>query len=699
MQKRALILFLVGFHFLLNGQTIIDTDHFNNPLPFEHIHFFTDRDLYLSGEPIWFRADIQLDKHTTDLSKIIYVELFNAEQKSIVHKKYRINQNQAQGVLEIPSEFLSGTYYIRAYTNYSKNFSVDNYFLGAVQIINPRIGLPPLEKGNKKDAIRTEIQENIAAPISISTQATNNGQQIVSISQQKALPANKNYTLELANNQVQTLSQTEFQFNGLQTQIVLPKSKIGFEGLYYLILKDETGDIVAINAYCTNETASKEAQFSGEETHFKKRQKVSIPINKWNANEYTTLGIKVVQKGTVFSQMEKFKSYLDEPNLLFSFLKTQFNPKDLTSTEQEIILQTLNNKLKEKDFRSLFYTLKPTQLKWIPEVRDIGLSGIVVNKRTQEPLENVPVYLSIFKKNPQIHIYESRKDGSFFFSLNNFENEQDVFLCPLFENADELELKVNKDFYPVFPKLKALPLSIDSTDTDLIELMMIAAQTAKAYELIPMDQDKSISHLPYSFENPQISVVLDDYIETPTLEIVFKELVPSVRVKKRKDIYSLAIFDSERELYYNDPLILVDEVPVFNVNELLKISPKDIEKIEVHKSPFILGDHTINGIIMIRTFTDNFGGMVMPKSSTFFEYQTLSPSFKFKAIQYDNPSALNSRKGDFRTLLYWNPFLLKNNPISFYTSDQSGDYEVYIFGKQNNGQSINFKAFDLKVTE
>ena len=91
----------------------------------------------------------------------------------------------------------------------------------------------------------------------------------------------------------------------------------------------------------------------------------------------------------------------------------------------------------------------------------------------------------------------------------------------------------------------------------------------------------------------------------------------------------------------------------------------------------------------------------MPKSSTFFEYQTLSPSFKFKAITYEHATDLSSHTGDFRTLLYWNPFLSKkkNNPISFYTSDQSGDYEVYIFGQLNNGQSINFKAFDFTVND
>jgi len=776
MQKRALILFLFGFHFLLNGQTLIETNKLNNPLPIEQIDLVTDRDLYLSGESIWFRADISLDDNLKELSKILYIELFNAHQKSIVRKKYRIIDGFAQGILDIPSEFLSNTYFLRAYTNYTKNFGPETYFLSAIQIINPRIGLPAqinnnqlkpsiyydsnlkeasakitfsipqnlisentkaflaekqtllkecdiLENGwgmfdfipndsiqyslvfttAKNDTIKKDLIIPQPDSFLIESKLSSNGQQIVSIYQQNDIQDNttNTYTLELLNNRLHILSSSEFLLSNNKTQIVLPNSKILDPGLYYFILKDASKNILKIKAFIIDDETKVSSETLINEHSYKKRQAVAVPLNELNISEYANFGIKAVQKGTVLPIADKLKIYLDDPYLTLSYLKTQFNPSELNSVEQDIYLHILNEKLKTQEFKTLFN--EPTQsiLQWVPEVRDIGLSGIVVNKLTQKPVEDVPVYLSIFRKYPQIHIYKSRADGSFFFSLNNFESEQDVFLCPLFENVDELELKVNRDFSPIFPSLKAIPLSIDSSYTSLIEQMMISAQTAKAYSITPKNQDKSISHLPYSFENPQISVVLDDYIETPTLEMVIKELVPSVRVKKKKGNYSLSIFDSERELFYNNPLILVDEVPVFNVNELLKIKPEVIEKIEVHKSPFILGDHTINGIIIIRTFTDNFGGMVMPQSSTFFEYQTLSPSYIFKAQTYEKKDEKNSRKGDFRTLLYWNSSIQMStqSPIKFYTSDQTGEFETYIFGTLKNGQSTQFKLFNLNVVE
>ena len=104
---------------------------------------------------------------------------------------------------------------------------------------------------------------------------------------------------------------------------------------------------------------------------------------------------------------------------------------------------------------------------------------------------------------------------------------------------------------------------------------------------------------------------------------------------------------------------------------------------------------------MISTFTDNFGGMIMPKSSTFFEYQTVNPAYIFKPKTYTTAEELESKNADFRTLLYWNP-LIENDAdkmINFYTSDQTGEYEVYVFGNYKNGQPFHLKAFELEVKD
>lgn len=691
MRKRVFIIFLFGIHFLLNGQTNDMPKSFKS-LPFENINLHTDRDLYLSGETIWFSAEVSIENNLEPLSQIIYIELFNTDQKSIISKKYRIKEGHAEGALDIPSEFLSDVYFLRAYTHYNKNFSADYFFMSAIQVINPRMGLPKKTARNKIKNSKSNnfytIEEN--KPIK--------DPPLVSIYKFKKSGKNGEViTLEVRNNQLQLISLAEFPISNNPTKIAIPNSIFSYSGIHYYMLRNENDSIIKIQAFIFQDTSNHISNIKIKEKKYNQRDLVTINLEE---TKQVNIGIKVVLKGTTLPAVEKLDLYFDNPFLLISYLKNQFNPSDLTPNELNTFIQTLNRKLNIEDFIKPFYPPKATKLIWNPEIRDIGLSGITVEKQSQKPIANIPIYLSVFKDHPQIHIATTLANGSFQFSLNNLENNQDIFLCPLLDTLDNIEIKINRDFSLDFPKLNPIPLTIDSSNSKLIKDMFLTYQISKAFIDSNKSQVNFNKHLPYSFDHPEISIVLDDYIETPTMEMVFKELVPNVRVRKKNNKYTLTIFDTEQELFYSDPLILVDDVPIFNLDELMKISPKVIEKIEVHKTPFILGDHTINGIIMISSLTDNFGGMVMPESSTFFEYQTVSPAYTFKAKSYATSKELKSRSADFRTLLYWNPFIQgnKKQQVNFYSSNLSGDYEVYIFGKHDTGQFFQTKLNDFVVT-
>ncbi|MBN2237925.1 MAG: hypothetical protein JW729_10215 [Bacteroidales bacterium] len=768
MQKKLNSLFIILLLFITSGFSQ-DLEPIPANYPYENIRLTTDRDIYLSGESIWFNAQIYCTDASEINTQIIYLELFNADQKSIARHKYRVKQNQASGVMEIPSEFLSGTYFLRAYTNYNKNFAAAYYFTCTLQIINPKTGIT-LEAAPKENKIevypasysigsenehsfsfriptslraindslivlenssklktvavpkygmgRFSIMMNDSSVYSLEfkdanladqfhaldsqspdtyellTSATVNGQQIVSIKENnKLLLKNKIFSIELLNNQFQVLTKANFVFENKLAQLYLPNALTNSPGFYYMILRDAEGKPIKIQAILISENQKDNSIALLNKNDFHVRERVELTIPKKEENGSQLQGLKVVRTESILPTLLKLDLYLAQEQLLLSYLKSDFDPFSLKDEEIKALMPILNAKLNSEQMKTLLNPPAIQEIKWIPEVRDIGLSGIVIDKNTQKPMADIPVYLSVFQGFPQIHIYNSRSDGSFLFSLNNFENEQDVFLCPLFDRIDELELKVNTDFSTSFPSYPNLAQVIDSSYVTFIEQLMVASQTSQAYRIDPKLKNNSISNLPYSFENPQATVVLDDYIETPTLEMVFKELIPNVRVRKTKQQYRLEVFDSEQELMYKDPLILVDNIPIFNVNELLKISPSVIEKIELHATPFILGDHTINGIIMISTFSNNFGGMIMPKSSTFFEYQTLFPDYFFKAKSYNSKEEKEDRLADFRTLLFWKTSfdLEKESKIQFYTSDQTGEYEIQYTGKYENGQVFHSK--------
>lgn len=696
MNKTILFFFVFGIHFILHGQRIIETDS-TLALPFEQINLSTDKDIYLSGETIWFTANISLENSKEAMSKVIYIELFNKNKSLIIKRKFNVIDDLVQGTIDIPNEFLSEVYYLRAYTLYNKNFPVERFYVSALQIINPKKGIPFKEESEQVNLLAN------SKPIShlIEIKMPKNGMQFVSISKTNFSSENlETLSLELQNKLMETISLAHFSLNTTKLTVAFPDTSFLNQGLHYYVLKDDRQNVLNVKAfvYSTEENQAKAEQ--AKQLVRKKRESVSIKLDSLELKQAKTLGIKVVLKGNILSPIEKINFFKRDPYLLTNYIKTQFNPLLLNAQDLSLSLEIINKELENESYKSIFYNPYIFTVNWIPELRDIGLSGFVLNKSSQQPVAQVPVLLSIFKDRPQNHLAISNNDGSFHFAFNNAEMPSDVLLCPLVENPEEFELKVSRKFSLDFPNYQEIPLSIDSSDIGLIEQMLVASHFSNKNKTLPTVQNFKINYFPYSFDDPDIFIRLDDYIDMETLALAFKEFVPSVRIRKRNDDYRLSVFDMIAEKTYRHPLILVDDVPVFDHNEVLKISPKVIESIGVHYTPFDMGSNAIKGIISIKTNTDNFGG-ITPKSSTFFQFQTMSPAYSFYSKNYADPKVFASRSADFRNLLFWNSNLNQKelNNLQFYTSDQVGMYEAYLFGIDNKGQSINKKLFKLEVKD
>lgn len=110
-----------------------------NSLPEERIALIIDRELYICGEKIFFKS-FSYDANwflPLSLSTILYLELYNQENAIISSAKYTIQNGECSGTIQIPRTIASDIYYLRAYTNYMKNFGVQSFYLKKLKIINP----------------------------------------------------------------------------------------------------------------------------------------------------------------------------------------------------------------------------------------------------------------------------------------------------------------------------------------------------------------------------------------------------------------------------------------------------------------------------------------------------------------------------------------------------------------------------------
>jgi len=107
--------------------------------PLEDMFLHIDRDKYISGEDIWFSI-YNMDTETGKLSArsiIVYAELLNPWNRPVIQKRFQLSVGRGEGNFALPDSLSSGTYTIRAYTNWMKNFLPDNCFMQNVDIHNP----------------------------------------------------------------------------------------------------------------------------------------------------------------------------------------------------------------------------------------------------------------------------------------------------------------------------------------------------------------------------------------------------------------------------------------------------------------------------------------------------------------------------------------------------------------------------------
>jgi len=117
--------------------------------PQERIHLHTDRNYYVPGEKIWFKAyvaDAADFRYPTD-SRYVYAELINSVDSLVTEVMVRREEGMFYGYIPIPLTVPQGDYTLRAYTRYMENTGDDYFFKKNIRIGN----LSSLKEKETKD--------------------------------------------------------------------------------------------------------------------------------------------------------------------------------------------------------------------------------------------------------------------------------------------------------------------------------------------------------------------------------------------------------------------------------------------------------------------------------------------------------------------------------------------------------------------
>jgi TonB-dependent SusC/RagA subfamily outer membrane receptor len=149
----------------------------------------------------------------------------------------------------------------------------------------------------------------------------------------------------------------------------------------------------------------------------------------------------------------------------------------------------------------------------------------------------------------------------------------------------------------------------------------------------------------------------------------------------------------------NNPMILVDNIEIQDMDEITYLTSNDVESIEVFKgaSASMFGSRGGNGVIAIALKKG-----VALKSSTPISLATITPlgyqkPAQFYVPKYDVDSVLKNPQPDLRTTIYWSPKLVADSTgsvnVKFYTSDNATDYSIVMEGITNKGEICRYVGY------
>lgn len=335
---------------------------------------------------------------------------------------------------------------------------------------------------------------------------------------------------------------------------------------------------------------------------------------------------------------------------------------------------------------------KVNSVSFLPELRGEMLSGKISNDNKSISVQDISVGLSLTGEKFDFKIYKTDKNGAFNFILDkNITNDQ-AYIQIIDANAEGFKITLN-ELVSTNVKVSTLnsPLYINPKFINQIEERLVACQILNSYAVFNTKQKDSV-YKPFYFPQ-QKDFILDEYKRFPTFKETITEVVSGVYYKYKKKRYTLNINDFESfSDSYGEPLVLVDGLLIQNVNELFQYNPKKIYKISVINMPYVYGSKIFSGVISVITFDKDFTTTlkeVVPISLERYNdnLESVQPTYETSELE---------RIPDYRYQLVWNPNLKMSElltPITFYTSDVKGNFEITLEGFNEQGERIVFQEY------
>ncbi|EAZ79412.1 carboxypeptidase-like regulatory domain-containing protein [Algoriphagus machipongonensis] len=103
----------------------------------EKIFLHTDKDIYLIGEELYFKAYLQLGNPMLidEASQVLHIEIVDPSGYSMIHKVFPLVNGVADGKIFLSPELNTKDFIVKAYTLWGANYGIESEFYKPIQVL------------------------------------------------------------------------------------------------------------------------------------------------------------------------------------------------------------------------------------------------------------------------------------------------------------------------------------------------------------------------------------------------------------------------------------------------------------------------------------------------------------------------------------------------------------------------------------
>ncbi len=337
--------------------------------------------------------------------------------------------------------------------------------------------------------------------------------------------------------------------------------------------------------------------------------------------------------------------------------------------------------------------LRKPAFEFLPETNGPIILAKVLDRRTGQPVAPLIGYLSLPGQHFKLAAALSQPNGNIYFHLDNLYGSRTLIALTNSLRDSNCRIDLINPWSDRFAPFSLSPVQYRAGWSDQLLQRTIDAQAENAYLTgrkhryagVPTDT------VPF-YGTADLNYDLDDFVRFVTMDEVIREFVDNVRIRLKSGHSYFRVRNALFNLFFDDdPLLLIDGIPVFNADKLVAIDPAKIEKIEVVSHRYVLGPSITDGVVTFRSYDGEFAGYELDPNAVVIQYNGLDRHREFYTPVYDAGNKGMPSIPDFRSELLWAPNIridaTGKATLPLYTSDLKGKFALVVQGIAKNGMA------------